>query len=330
MALLPLCKFEMSHVVFDASCVCWLYKRLYPESPLRYDDTQTYRLAHNDFVMARTPAVFAELFNVARLRKRIPNPGQLNYTFTTNGEGLCVHVVKFYEYTQHEPAYWETAREPVTRHVRELRPGLAYCEQNKYVERLEQLRGWTVKGVDPGINDVYCLTSVLVPPWTEDEPAERTRALEKERADVRNTKASMSSRSWYVRTRAWVYSRKKVRCREREMHEVDAALGTAPFGRSCDVERYLRYLRVLYEQWDAIWAFLVQRKRRKHVFKQKRLKQRELDREVDKVCRPRVGDDQVRPRRRRPRDDENADVSTLHCGLCGGNISPQFACMCAP
>ena len=59
------------------------------------------------------------------------------------------------------------------------------------------------------------------------------------------------------------------------------------------MDRYEQYVDKVYEHWDKSWAFYAQPKLRKDRFRMKTFKQRELDREVNKLCTPREGDKKV-------------------------------------
>ncbi len=67
-------------------------------------------------------------------------------------------------------------------------------------------------------------------------------------------------------------------------------LNTVPFRTSSSAAYYARYVDGILQHWDALWAFATQRKVRKLRFHASVDAQRTLDREVDRLCQPRVGD----------------------------------------
>ena len=67
-------------------------------------------------------------------------------------------------------------------------------------------------------------------------------------------------------------------------------LSATPFRTSADPTRYARYVDATLAEWDHTWSFTGQRRVRKIRFRDAIAAQQLLDREVDRLCKPRDGD----------------------------------------
>ncbi len=106
--------------------------------------------------------------------------------------------------------------------------------------------------------------------------------------DLRTSVKMMRSRTWQSLTRA----KMKV-WHDRELGQVQKKLNATLFRTSPEPSRYGRYVDAVLEDWDALWGFAAQRKVRKLRFRASADAQRALDREVDRLCASRPGDNRM-------------------------------------
>jgi hypothetical protein len=78
--------------------------------------------------------------------------------------------------------------------------------------------------------------------------------------------------------------------REFFLGDIQRQLNEVPYRKSADPGKYALYVAKTYEHWNELWKFAGRRKLRKLRFRADMLKQRELDREVQRLCQPREGD----------------------------------------
>ena len=157
--------------------------------------------------------------------------------------------------------------------VTDLEPGFAYGAANKRIRGLAELTGVTVRAVDPGVRRTYTSVDLL----TGD-------------GDVRDSVRMLRSRSWHARLDTKRKSEKMREWRDMWLGDVQQRLSATPFRTSADPQRYARYVDATLAEWNTIWAFTGRRRRRKIRFRDDVAAQRLLDREVDRLCKPRPYD----------------------------------------
>jgi hypothetical protein len=108
--------------------------------------------------------------------------------------------------------------------------------------------------------------------------------------DTRKTAKKFRTRAWKNRTRSAFFARQQRKWREKALGEVQRQLNRVPFRNSTYLDRYRQYYQCVYANWTKQWAFAKLRKRRKLRYRAKYIANRELDRVVNWLCRPRKGD----------------------------------------
>ncbi len=101
------------------------------------------------------------------------------------------------------------------------------------------------------------------------------------------------SRTWQSRTRTKEHGAKMKVWHNQELGQVQKKQNATPFRTSADPSKYGRYVDAVLEDWDALWGFAAQRKVRKLRFRVSVDTQRALDREVDRLCVFRLGDNET-------------------------------------
>jgi hypothetical protein len=112
--------------------------------------------------------------------------------------------------------------------------------------------------------------------------------------NVRETVLTWRSKSYYAEIEATQRQNQMAKWRE-----ADPALAEAQ--KSLDAEDktaatlsgVVDYTQAVLDNWKVLWAFHSQLKIRKARFRGRVLRQRALDRQVDRLCKPRKGDDKV-------------------------------------
>lgn len=296
-ALFPEAETKVAYVTLDVTCVARLYRSLYPESfqiPGKHPGT-TKQKPDNDVAMEHGPEIFAELFDLPRIRRLRRTHHHFRYSLQTDGMGVALSFGRWVESTRKlgdDTVGKPSARKrrkteskkkkkkkasssgaPVKRDVVDLVPGYAYHAPNKTLDSLASLQGTTVRCVDPGVRRTYTSVDLL----TGD-------------IDVRSSVKSMRSRTWQRRTRAQEHGAQMKRWHDAELGEVQRRLNATPFRTSADVSRYRQYVDATLAHWDALWAFATQRKLRKCRFRANIDAQGTLGRAVNELCAPRTGD----------------------------------------
>ncbi|MCP4083397.1 MAG: hypothetical protein GY743_24525, partial [Planctomycetaceae bacterium] len=85
-ALFPESKIQVSYVTLDATCIAYLYRRLYPDSfrvPGKRPET-TRAKTISDVTADHTPEIFAKLFRLPKIR-RLRRSHQFRYSLQTDG-----------------------------------------------------------------------------------------------------------------------------------------------------------------------------------------------------------------------------------------------------
>ncbi len=112
--------------------------------------------------------------------------------------------------------------------------------------------------------------------------------------DVRTSVKMIRLRTWQSRTCAKEEHGAKMKVwHDRDLGQVQKKQNATPFRKSADPSRYGRYVDAVLEDWDALWRFAAQRKVRKLRFRASIDAQRALDREVDRLCASRPGDNET-------------------------------------
>ena len=287
-ALLPETKTDVSYVTFDPRSICLIFKSLYPEDPLcsylkvsgqaeTGHSTRNYNVA--DLTLFSGPQIFERLFNMKYINKLRGKDHHFRFSLTTDGYGVALSFANYHEYDdpKSKAGKVKAARtEAVRRRVIDLQPGFAYGEKNKTLDSLADLKGITVRAADPGINRAYTSVDLLT-----GDP------------DVRTSVMALRSASFRARTGANKHGQKQKRWHERALGKVQSEINKVPHRNSSYVERYEKYVDAICKYWDDLWSFYILRKRRKLKFTSKASYQRELDREVNKLCKPREGDEKT-------------------------------------
>ncbi len=165
-ALFPETSARVSYVTLDATCIAHLYRRLHPWS-FRVEGKRpgtTKAQPINDVAMEHGSATFAELFDLPRTR-RLRKTHHFRYALHTDGVGLAlsfgkwVHSVPKSGPGEHKRK--KSKAEATTKSVTELRTGFAHSAQNKTIASLDELKGYTVRCVDPGVRRIYTSIDLL-------------------------------------------------------------------------------------------------------------------------------------------------------------------------
>ena len=285
-ALFPEAKMDVSYITLDSACIAYIFKSLFPDHDychekqvtLNGNDTVTRRnkLSNANMAYEHGREIFAQLFDMKYINRLRGKEHQFRYTIVTDGYGVSLTFAKFVEYkdSKSKVGKAKAARKAAVKgKVRELKPGYAYGEKNKTLGSLDDLDGITVRAVDPGVHRSY--TSVDL--TTGDE-------------DVRKSAMALKSTSFRNRTGARKYGEKQKRWHEQALGKVQAEINKVPYRNSSYAARYAQYTSAIFRHWDQMWSFYSQMRRRKLRFTSKVSQQRELDREVNKLCQPRPGD----------------------------------------
>ncbi|MCP5022703.1 MAG: hypothetical protein GY930_13130, partial [bacterium] len=143
-----------------------LYRRLHPWS-FRVEGKRpgtTKAKSINDVAMEHGPAIFAELFDLPRTR-RLRKTHHFRYALHTDGVGLAlsfgkwVHSVPKSGPDEHKRK--KSKAEATTKSVTELCTGFAHSAQNETIASLDELNGYTVRCVDPGVRRIYTSIDLL-------------------------------------------------------------------------------------------------------------------------------------------------------------------------
>ncbi len=188
--LFPETSAKVSYVMLDATCIAHLYRRLHPEAyrvPGKRPGT-TRAKSINDVTAEHGPKIFSELFDLPQVR-RLRRSHHFRYALQTDGVGVALSFGRWAHSIPRpgaKPSRETTKRcktagpnGAATKRVADLRPGFAYGAQNKTLVSLAELKGVTVRCVDPGVRRIYTSVDLL----TGDE-------------DVRTLVKMMWSREW--------------------------------------------------------------------------------------------------------------------------------------
>lgn len=287
-ALFPEAKMDVSYITLDSSCIAYIFKSLFPTHSYCYKEEKQvvlktkglvmrkYKLKNADMAHLHGREIFGKLFNMAYINKLRGKEHQFRYTIMTDGYGVSLTFAKFIKYKDPNSKAGKAKaarRGAVRRKVVDLQPGYAYGENHKALGSLADLDGVTVRAVDPGVHRAY--TSVDLTTGEED---------------VRTSAMALKSSSFHARTGATRYGKKQKRWHEEALGQVQAEINKVPYRKSSYAYRFAQYSSAVFRYWDQMWAFYTQMRRRKQRFTSKVSQQRELDREVNKLCKPRAGD----------------------------------------
>ena len=254
-AILPEAKLAVTYFTVDrsiAALICDLFK------------------THDDW-NSRKPAQFGEwafneMFDMGKI-KRLFKKKDFNFMIQTDGYGAAVYFAKTIVPSTSE----SISSEPPEKHLLDLEKGIAWNARKTRIKinSLDELRGTTVRAIDPGVINTYCSVDML------------------QDVDVRETSINLKTSSWRNRTKMNHFAAKQTKWYETSLSSLQKKLKKNPFCTSSSTKKFRKYVDIIYENWVEIWEFYSQLKIRKNKFRSKRIQQRELDREVDKLCKPR-------------------------------------------
>ncbi len=229
--LFPETSAKVSYVTLDATCIAHLYRRLHPEAyrvPGKRPGT-TRAKPINDVTADHGSEIFSELFDLPKVL-RLRRSHHFRYSLQTDGVGVALSFGRWAHSTPRpraKPSRETTKRcktagsnGAATKRVADLRPGFAYGAQNKTLASLAELKGVTVRCVDPGVRRTYTSVDLL----TGDE-------------DVRTSVKMMRSRTWQSRTRAKEHGAKMKVWHDRELGQVQKKQNSTPFRTSAEPSR---------------------------------------------------------------------------------------------
>jgi hypothetical protein len=284
-ALFPETKVRISYLSLDARCVAYIFRSMHSHSFLVPGTSRKKGIA--DVAMEHGKEIFAEVFKMDKVTGLRRNH-HFRYSLQTDGVGVALSFGRWVRSVPSQSADILAEGSPPAKRrkkskgrkklatakaVGELRPGLAYSAQNKTLRELSDLRGMTVRAVDPGVRRTYTSVDLLTG-----------------ESDVRASVKMMRSRSWHRRSGARAHTARMKTWHDDELGEVQRELNTTPFRTSARADLYGQYVDATLRHWDALWDFAVKRKVRKLRFRAEAKAQKELDREVDRLCAPREGD----------------------------------------
>ncbi|MCP3884239.1 MAG: hypothetical protein GY700_01960, partial [Propionibacteriaceae bacterium] len=133
---------QVSYVTLDATCIAYLYRRLYPHffrvPGKRPEPTRAKSIS--DVTADHTPEIFAKLFRLPKIR-RVRRSHQFRYSLQIDGVGVALSFARWVHSTPcpgANPSQKTTKRRKtagsngaVTKPVVDLRPGFAYSAQGK-------------------------------------------------------------------------------------------------------------------------------------------------------------------------------------------------------
>jgi len=270
-ALFPEAQLDVRYATLDASCLACVCRAVRP------DVCRGKSIA--DMAAENADEICAELFNV-RLVRKLARGRHFRCSIQTDGYGAALSFGRWVQYVRKnridesgsERSERAAKRAKIAVAVASLRPGFEYSAAGKTLASLGDLRGVTVRAVDPGVHRAYTSVDLLT-----DEP------------DVRRTKLALRTKAWRARIRTRKFAAKQERWRDAALADVQKRLDETPHRTSAYRERYAAYVDRVREHWDALWAFAAQTKRRKLRFRARCVARRELDRETDRLTRPRPG-----------------------------------------
>ena len=177
-----------------------------------------------------------------------------------------------------EDASGKTNKQPVTLHVKDMKPGITYTAANKFIQQLSDLDKYTVLALDPGIHNTYAAANF---------------PIGKKGEDVRDTAMMLRSVAFRNRTKSKYFGDKMKKWHDEELGTIQQQLNTTPYRKSSSSTLYGQYVDNVYKHWDALWDFYSQRKIRENRFRAFTIYQKHLNRVVEKLCKPREGDKQT-------------------------------------
>ena len=210
------------------------------------------------------------LFHMHRINKCRPKHHQFRFSLQTDGYTTKLSFVKFLEVPKKE-LQEETQPRKRAKQLKkliDLKPGLAYSDNYKYLERLDDLKDYDMITLDPGINRIYTALELL----TSD-------------VDVRKTKIVLKGKSWRNRTRQQFFTQLQQKWHRKELGEIQEELNRVPYRTTCNPELFDEYVQAIFHHWQALWRFAAMPKIRNLKFRAKRIYQKELDREADRLTR---------------------------------------------
>ena len=107
---------------------------------------------------------------------------------------------------------------------------------------------------------------------------------------IKNCSMMLKTKRFRKRIKSKFFGTKQKKWFDMELEDEQKELNKFPFCKTSYSYKYVQYCDTVYKYWDKLWFFYKQKKRRKVKFRAKMIYQRELDREVDKLCQPRDND----------------------------------------
>ena len=315
--LFPEARYGVKYVTLDTKCITVLYKALYPDDPLCFNkkkfktiggEKTPCTLSDGDLAYYSGRAIFRKLFHMKRVKKLRGKEHQFRFSLQTDGYGVSLNFVRFFEYGKKEETKQKTEQEteqetqqkmeqdkkqvdhspnkpankpakkkkqPVLLNIKDMILGLIYVAKNKIINSLADLNWITFRAVDPGVHRPFTAVDLLT-----GRPDE----------DVRKTAMILRSTTFRKLTKSTHFAKKLKRMHDRELHDVQEQLNTTPFRDSSSSYLYSLYSDNCLHYQDALWEYYTQPKLRNIRFRARAYHRCYLDREVNRLCKPRKGD----------------------------------------
>ncbi len=272
-ALFPESKIAMSYVTLDSVCITQIYKILHPTMCIAHnpDTRKDVPITTGDLSMLHRKRIFRTLFHMKTVHALKHRRFHFTYSMNTDGYGVAFNFSHEVHYNKKTDKSKQTSAVP--RDMTTLHAGFASQGKNVSLSSLNALGGTTIRCVDPGVIRTYVSVD-----------------LRSDEADVRDTEMHMTSRAWHNRIGSARFRDLKTKLHEEALGVVQLELDSVPHRKSSYSSLYGTYVDQITKHWGKLWAFHSQRKHRKVRFRQWCIRQRELDREVDRLSKPRDGD----------------------------------------
>jgi len=265
-ALLPEANLDVGYATLDAWCIACFYKSLNPST--------CKGKTKSDLVHDMRNEVFGALFDMRRLDGMRGDAYHFRYSLQTDGYGAAVSFGRWVHYSKKDEATRNKKKQRAEEvDVADLVPGFSYTTNGKRLNAVDELKGTTLRAVDPGVHRAYTSVDLLTG-----------------NGDVRKTKMSLRSAAWRRKTKATKFGEKQRRWHEEALGDVQRSLNAVAHRNTSYPDRYAAYVAGVYEHWNEQWRFYELLKRRKLRFRTKTIAQRELDRETNRLTKPRAGD----------------------------------------
>ena len=216
------------------------------------------------------------LFSMERIDKMRGEQHTFRYSMKTDGYGAALY------FSPTQPSTFITSESPEKRqreekNLLELEPGIPWDSVHMDITLdSKNLEKTTIRAIDPGVTNTYCSVDLLVP-----------------EVDVRTTSLKLKTSDWRKRIKTKKFTEKQSKWYAYNLAHVQQELTDKPYGKSSYLERYIQHVDVIYTHWKQIWKHYNMLKIRKLRFRMKKVQQRELDREINKICKPREGDNKT-------------------------------------